>query len=142
MEKLHKEEIAESLAYFNNKDSSDINVVKSFFNISVYDVLLKHEIVTVEYAKDNPSIPYFTLNVKLTENQKIAMLEYFIEQLEECNRKQNVPENEYPFADNMESIVWDFDTKKLLVDFKQKNSLNNEQQNNKLQYSIYGETEQ
>ena len=49
--KLHKGEIAESLAYFNNKDSSDINTVKLFFNISVYDVLLKHEIVTVEYAK-------------------------------------------------------------------------------------------
>ena len=54
------------------------------------------------------------------------MLEYFVEQLEEFNRKQNVPENEHPDANNMGSIIWDFDTKKLLLDFNLKDSLNNE----------------
>ena len=35
-DKLHKGEIAESLAYFNNKDTTDIDEVKYYFGVPVY----------------------------------------------------------------------------------------------------------
>ena len=119
--RLHKGEIAESLAYFNNKDSSDINVVKQFFNVPVYNVLLNHELVTVVNATNYPHIPYFSLNVKFTDNQKISMLEDISNRLTKFNIDNNIPDNEFPNADNMGSINWD-SNKKLLINHKPTNS--------------------
>ena len=41
----HKGQIAESLAYFNNKDTTDFNTVKYYLTVPVYDVLLNHGFV-------------------------------------------------------------------------------------------------
>ncbi len=119
--RLHKGEIAESLAYFNNKDSSDINVVKQFFNVPVYNVLLNHELVTVVNSPNYPHIPYFSLNVKLTDNQKITMLEDLSNRLTEYNMENNILENEFPKANNMGSINWNATNKNLLINYKSNN---------------------
>ena len=119
---LHKGKISESLAYFNNKDSSDINVVKSFFNVPVYKVLLKHEIVTMKDTKTDPSIPLFSLNVKFTDNEKLSMLEDIVNQLVKYNQEQDIPDNEFPNADNMGNIFWDTSERNLVKNYKPNNS--------------------
>lgn len=119
---LHKGEISESLAYFNNKDSSDINVVKLFFNVSVYKILLKYEIVTMKDTKTYPHIPLFSLNVKFTNNEKLWMIEDIVKRLIKYNQEQNIPDNEFPNADNMGNISWDTSKKNLVINYKPNNS--------------------
>jgi len=101
---LHKGEIAESLAYFNNKDTTDLETVKKYLKVPVYDVLLKHELVTSEgyYC----GLPYYTLNVKLADFQRIELIDYFIEAIATFNKEHNIPENEFPNANNMDNIEW------------------------------------
>ncbi|MDA1124715.1 MAG: hypothetical protein O3C04_03600 [Crenarchaeota archaeon] len=101
--KLHKGEIADSLAYFNNKDSSDINSVKYYLDVPVYDILLNHEFVTVDYRN---KIPYYTINVTFTNFQKLELLEYLQNSLRKYNEEHNIPDNEHPDADNVGSINW------------------------------------
>ncbi len=112
--RLHKGEIAESLTYFNNKDSSNIDAVKQFFSAPVFDILLKHELVTIDVSSNYPHISYFSLNVKLTDNQKFALLEDLSNRLMEYNTAHNIPENEFPKANNMRNINWDISDKNLL----------------------------
>jgi len=104
--KLHKGEIAESLAYFNNEDSSDFKIVSNYFNVPVYDILLKHKIV-IESGIFYNQCPYYLLNVKLTEHEKNAMLDYVTKSLTKYNTEHNILENEFPSADNMGCIDWD-----------------------------------
>ena len=118
---LHRGEIAESLAYFNNKDSSNIDAVKQFFDATVFDTLLKHELVVVTVPSDFPHIPHFSLNMKLTDNQKFALLEDISNKLMEYNTAHNIPENEFPKANNMRNIDWNVSNKKLLINYKLKN---------------------
>ena len=125
---LHKGEIAESLAYFNNKDSSNIDNVKLFFNSLIYDELLKHEIIIIKNEKIYPHIPYFSLNVKLTENERISMLEYIIKQLEEYNYDHHIPDNEFPNANNMGSISWDDFNKNLIINYESNNAKSEEEE--------------
>jgi len=115
--RLHIGEIADSLAYFNNKDSSDITSVKYYLHVPVYDVLAKHGFVTIDY--DN-QIPYYTLNVKLTEMQKTELSNYLINNIEKYNRDHNIPDNEYPNANNVGSIDWD-DHIELMINQKTEN---------------------
>jgi len=103
--RLHKGEIAESLAYFNNKDSSDINSVKYYFDVPVYDVLLKHGFVTMD---DHFNVSYYSLNVKIDGFQKIELIDYFTNAIAKYNEEHNIPENEYPNANNMGSIDWTY----------------------------------
>lgn len=113
--KLHKGEIAEAIAYFNNRDSSDINAVKNYFSVPVYDVLLDHGLVTVDHDLDH--IPYYSLNVKLTDFQKIHLSEYLGNRLAKYNSEHNIPDNVYPNANNTGSIDWHWSiNKKLLID--------------------------
>lgn len=119
---LHKGEISESLAYFNNKNSSDINVVKSFFVVPVYKVLLKHKIVTMKNTKTYPHIPLFSLNVKFTDNEKLSMLEDLIERLVKYNQEHDIPDNEFPNADNRGNIFWDTFERNLIINYKPNNS--------------------
>ena len=102
--KLHKGEIADSLAYFNNKDSSDINSVKYYLNVPLYDVLLDHGFVTMDY--DN-QIQYYTINLNLTDFQKLELLEYLGNSITKYNREHNIPDNEHLNANNVGSIDWD-----------------------------------
>lgn len=101
---LHKGELAESLAYFNNKDTTNIDVVKYYFDVPVYDVLLNHGfIVEDEGVLD---IQYYSLNVKLEEFQKIQLIEYLTNSISQYNEVHNIPENQYPNANNMGNIFW------------------------------------
>ena len=125
---LHKGEIAESLAYFNNKDSSNIDNVKLFFNILIYDELLKRKIIIMKNVKTHPHIPCFSLNVKLTDNEKIAMLEYIVKQLEEYNHDHHIPDNEFPNANNMGSISWDDFNKNLIINYESNNAKSEEEE--------------
>lgn len=102
--RLHKGEIADSLAYFNNKDSSDIDSVKYYLDVPVYDVLVNHGFVIVDNYNQ---IPHYTLNVKLTDMQKIELSSYLTNNIEKYNREHNIPDNEYPNANNVDSIDWD-----------------------------------
>ncbi len=101
---LHKGEIAESLAYFNNKDSTDINTLKYYFDVPVYDELLKHEIVIEDEGVLD--IPYYALNVNLKEFQKIELSDYLSNELIKYNQEHGIPENQYPHANNMNNIYW------------------------------------
>lgn len=123
--KLHKGQIAESLAYFNNKDSSDINSVKYYLDALVYDLLLNHGFVTIDYDFNN--IPYYTLNVKSLEYfQKLQLVEYFRESIVKYNHEHNIPDNEYPGANNTGNIDWDDPiNEKLLISKKPQNITTN-----------------
>ncbi len=101
---LHKGEIAESLAYFNNKDTTDLDTVKYYFNVSVYDVLLHHEFVIKDEGVIN--LPYYSLNVQLEEFQKIELIDYLSNEIVKYNQEHDIPENVYPHADNMGNIDW------------------------------------
>ncbi len=102
--RLHKGAIAESLAYFNNKNTADLETVKNYLKVSVYDVLLKHELATSdgEYF----GLPYYTLNVKLADFQRIELIEYLVNAITTYNKEHNIPENEFPNANNMGNIEW------------------------------------
>jgi len=101
----HKGEIAESLAYFNNKDTTNLNAVKYYFDVPVYNVLLNHGfVITKGYAHNR--FPIYKLNVQLNEPQKIGILEIVENKLNEYNKSHEIPENEFPNSDNRGSIVW------------------------------------
>ncbi len=101
----HKGEIAESLAYFNNKDTTDIDEVKYYFTVPVYDVLMNHGfVITTGYKRCRYLI--YKLNVDLNESQKIGILETIENKLNEYNKLHEIPENEFPNSDNRGSINW------------------------------------
>ena len=106
--KLHKGEIAESLAYFNNKNTTVIDEVKYYFDVPVYDVLVNHGFVN----KNDPlrfqvSLPYYSLNVKLEEMQRVRLLEFLSNQIIKYNQEHNIPENKFPDSNNMENFNWE-----------------------------------
>jgi len=101
---LHKGDIAESLAYFNNKNTTDIDAVKYYLNVPVYDVLLNHELVTSD--SEYYGLPYYTLNVKLTEFQRIELIDFFIDIIDTYNKEHDIPENQFPNANNSDNIEW------------------------------------
>ena len=103
---LHKGEIAESLTYFNNKDPSNIDSVKYYFDVPVYDVLLEHGFVLLNY--DLNHVSHYSLNVKLTEFQKLELHDLLVQRITNYNLEHNIPDNEFPHADNMGCIDWRF----------------------------------
>jgi len=88
----NKGEIAESIAYYNNIDTSNIEQVKKFFNVPVYDVLVKRSFVnqTIKYGKKE-----FELNVKLNEYQQYEMIDLLEKKIEEWNDTNGIPENQF-----------------------------------------------
>ena len=105
--KLHKGEIAESLAYFNNKNTTDIDEVKYYFDVPVYDVLIDHGFVTKHDPSEfDISLPHYSLNVKLEEMQRIRLLEYLSNQITKYNQEHNIPENIFPESNNMDNFDW------------------------------------
>jgi hypothetical protein len=101
---LNKGEIAESLAYFNNKNTTDINFVKYYFNVPVYDVLLKHGFV-IKIDK-NSSLQHYSLNVDLDQMQAIDLINYLSDEIIKYNKKHNIPDNEFPNSNNMGNFNW------------------------------------
>ena len=106
-DKLHKGEIAESLAYFNNKDTTDIDEVKYYFGVPVYDVLVDHGFVTKHDSSEfDISLTHYSLNVKLEEMQRIRFFEYLSNQITKYNQEHNIPENIFPESNNMNNFDW------------------------------------
>ena len=116
---LHQGEIAESLAYFNNKDTTDINNIQYYSNVPVYDFLLKHKLVISDKGY---YFPYFTLNVKLEKFQRIELIDYLTNTIVIYNKEHRIPENEFTNSNNMDNIKWsDINVKNSLMTHKIKN---------------------
>ena len=106
-DKLHKGEIAESLAYFNNKNTTDVDEVKYYFGVPVYDVLVDHGFVTKHDSSEfDISLTHYSLNVKLEEMQRIRFFEYLSNQITKYNHEHNIPENIFPESNNMDNFDW------------------------------------
>ena len=96
----HKGEIAQDLAIFNNKNPSDIEQIKYFLKVPVYDVLENHGFVksVTRYAKK-----YYSLNVVLSEYQRIEIDSLLQTKIEEWNVEHNIP---FSFDYDAEGIDW------------------------------------
>ena len=103
-EELHKGEIAESLAYFNNKDPSNVNVIKYYIKSKAYDNLLKHKLIR-QTSKDD-KFPVFSSNISLEPFQKMELISYLTDAITRYNTERNIPENEIPTANNIRNINW------------------------------------
>jgi hypothetical protein len=115
--KLHKGEIAESLAYFNNKDTTDIDEVRYYFDVPVYHVLVNHGFVKEnDPLNSDVPLPHYSLNVKLEEMQRIQLLEYLLNELTKYNQEHDIPlENQFPESNNMENFYWPSDYRKFNI---------------------------
>ena len=102
--KLHRGEISESLAYFNNKNTTDFDSVKYYFDVSVYDELLKYEFVIQDEAFLD--IPYYLLNVQLEEFQKIELIDFLRNEIVKHNQEHHIPENEFLNSNNRGNFDW------------------------------------
>ena len=84
----HKGEIAQDLAIFNDKNPSDIEQIKYFLTVPVYDVLENHGFVKsmTRYRRK-----YYSLNVVLNEYQHIEIDSILQTKIEEWNTEHNIP---------------------------------------------------
>jgi predicted RNA-binding protein len=88
-----KGEIAESLAYFNNKDNSNLDEVKKYLRVPVYDVLVKRGFVKENRKPNGRKI--YELNVNLTQYQQIELNEILEKKIEKWNNEHAIPENQF-----------------------------------------------
>ena len=97
---IHKGIIAENLAIFNNKDSSDIEQVKPFLKVPVYDVLENHGFVNsvIHYGKKN-----YVLNVELNEYQRMTIDSLLQTKINKWNQEHNIPTAS---ENNIQGIDW------------------------------------
>lgn len=103
----HKGQIAEAIAFWNNKDPSDLEVLKYYMDmIPVYDVLIKGGFVRYASDYNSPISPVFTLNVDLEEFQQARIQELITEKLEQWNKEHGIPDNEFPNADTKNNVIW------------------------------------
>tara|TARA_B100000686_G_scaffold40259_1_gene41628 strand:- start:591 stop:2753 length:2163 start_codon:yes stop_codon:yes gene_type:complete len=103
----HKGQIAEAIAFWNNKDPSDLEVLKYYMDvIPVYDVLIKRGFVRYASDYNSPISPVFTLNVDLEEFQQARIQELITERLEQWNKEHGIPDNEFPNADTKNNVIW------------------------------------
>lgn len=110
----HKGQIAEAIAFWNNKDPSDFEVLKYYMDvIPVYDVLVKREFVRYASDYNSPISPVFALNVDLEEFQQARIQELITEKLEQWNKKHGIPDNEFPNADTKNNVIWTAKWKKV-----------------------------
>ena len=87
-----KYEISEELAYYNNRNFNNSDVVKEFFSVPVYDVLEKRGFV--KKAVQGKETEYM-LNVHLNEHESNNVLEILENLLLDYNQKHGIPENEF-----------------------------------------------
>jgi predicted RNA-binding protein len=93
--RAYKAEIAESLAYSNNRDTSQIENIQEFMHVPVYDVLVRHGFVT-----ENKNARYFhqreyAMNVELNEYQQFEIDQILQKKIEEWNKNHGIPENQF-----------------------------------------------
>jgi len=90
----HRGEIAESLAYFNNKDTSKIEEVKPFLDVPVYYVLVNHGFVKEHYSI--LGIKWYELNVDFDHDyQKFEIDELLEKKIEEWNENHGILHNQF-----------------------------------------------
>jgi len=87
-----KYELAEELAYQNNKDFENQEEVQKFLPSSVYDILGNHEFIKkINHNGDDKYI----LNIYLDEFQTIRCIEILEEKLKEYNIEYDIPANQF-----------------------------------------------
>tara|TARA_Y100000748_G_C15495648_1_gene488134 strand:+ start:177 stop:1529 length:1353 start_codon:yes stop_codon:yes gene_type:complete len=118
----HKGQIAEAIAFWNNKDPSDFEELKFYMEkIPVYDVLIKHGIVRYASDTSSPISPVYRLNVELEEMEQTRIQELITNRLEIWNKEHGIPDNQFPNADTKNNVRWSSAWKKI-PEVKQRNN--------------------
>jgi len=96
-----KIEIAEELAYQNNKNFNDEGEVKKFLSVPVYDVLEnKGYIKKINHDGEEQ----YMLNVDITEFEATRSIGILEKKLKEYNSEHGIPENQFDSISNNNSL--------------------------------------
>ena len=99
-----KFEIAEELAYWNNKNFNDVQVVKEFYHVPVFDVLEKKEFIKkINHDGENQ----YMLNIQLNNLEADSAIEILEKKLNEYNLEHDIPENQYDNITNPSNVIKD-----------------------------------
>lgn len=99
----NKGQISEDLAYYNNKNIQNLDEIKKYFTVPVYQVLENRGFVK-KIISDG--ITEFILNVDLKEFQSITLNDLLEEKIKNYNLEHNIPENQF---DTFSPIEWSQD---------------------------------
>jgi hypothetical protein len=92
-----KIEIAEELAYQNNKNFNDSVEVEKFLSVPVYDVLENRGFIKKIVHNDEEQ---YMLNIEMTDLEAARSLEIIEKKLNKYNFEHNIPENEFDSLSN------------------------------------------
>ena len=92
-----KIEIAEELAYQNNKNFNDTNEVKKFLSVPVYDVLENRGFIKKIVHDEEEQ---YMINIEMTDLEAARSLEIIEKKLKEYNSEHDIPENEFDSLSN------------------------------------------
>jgi hypothetical protein len=118
----HKGQIAESLAYYNGKDPSNLDDVKKFLHVPVYDVLEKSEFIKkyIRILENDKSIKviyesrtnvaYYSIDVDINEFQLIELDSLLEKKIQDWNNEHGISTYEGSFE---KDIYW-YDKRYLL----------------------------
>jgi hypothetical protein len=95
-----KMEIAEELAYQNNKNFNDQNEIKKFLLVPVFDVLENRGFIKKIIHDDEEQ---YALNIEMTEFEAVRSLELLEKKLNDYNFEHDIPENEFDSISNNKS---------------------------------------
>ncbi|MBT5842729.1 MAG: EVE domain-containing protein [Thaumarchaeota archaeon] len=99
-----KYEIAEELAYCNNKNFNDVQVVKDFCRVPVFDVLENRGFIKkINHDGDDQ----YVLNIQLNNLESDRVIEILEKKLNEYNLEHDIPENQYDDVLNPGNVVKD-----------------------------------
>lgn len=107
--KQHKGELAESIAYFNNYDSSNLENIKPFFKIVEFDILVENEIILFNHER---GFDYYIANIDVDKEKKLHLLDMLQKLILEFNESHDIPENDFPDANNRGSVNWSIENYK------------------------------
>jgi len=88
----NKGQISEDLAFYNNKDIKNIDEIKKFFNVPVYQVLENKGFVK---KIDNYGFSEYMLNVNLNDYESMNINDSLETKIKEYNLQHNIPYNEF-----------------------------------------------
>lgn len=112
----NKGQIAEELAFYNNKDINNIEEIKEFFKVPVYDVLINKGFVKKIVTND---VTEYLINVKLDDYQPFTINDLLESKIRSYNLEHNIPENQYGDSSNVDWTKQKFLVKSLETDTKQ-----------------------
>ena len=112
----HKGEIAETLAFYNNKDFTNIYEVKKFLTVPVFDVLEKTGFITKSFQPLVPgdskiNVIKYHLDVNLNEYQSMYLDSVLEEKIQKYNNKYNI--STFDSVREFDDIDW-YENKSLL----------------------------